>query len=155
MTKDTETPLTERERRFVEAYLGDAAGNATKAAELAGYSATSARRIGTRLSSKDHIQQAIDVRAQRDPAVWTRQQRQQFWTRIANDPETPIRERLKASELLGRSQGDFIERRLLRLEGNGGRRSLEDILEEVNALEEPQRRSPPVVEPMTVPVSEW
>ncbi|MEQ1897732.1 MAG: terminase small subunit [Vicinamibacterales bacterium] len=100
MTKNTETPFSERERRFVEAYLGDAAGNATRAAALAGYSLKSARRIGTRLSSEFHIQHAIDERTWRDPGVWTREQRQQFWTRIANDPETPMRERLKASELL-------------------------------------------------------
>jgi phage terminase small subunit len=51
--------LSERERRFVSAYVGKAAGNATVAAKLAGYSAKSARRIGTRLSSKVHVRSAI------------------------------------------------------------------------------------------------
>lgn len=54
--------LSERERRFIEAYLGAAEGNATKAAVLAGYSEKSARRIGTRLSAKVHIQAAIAER---------------------------------------------------------------------------------------------
>ncbi len=54
--------LTERERRFVEAYMGAAAGNATEAAKLAGYSVKSARRIGTRLSSKVHIRAAMEER---------------------------------------------------------------------------------------------
>ena len=31
-----------------------------------------------------------------------------------------VRDRLKASELLARSQGDFVEKRLLQLEGNAG-----------------------------------
>lgn len=52
-------PLNERERRFVEAYMGEAAGSATKAAEMAGYSARTARQIGSRLLTKVHIQQAI------------------------------------------------------------------------------------------------
>lgn len=56
--------LSERERRFVEAYMGEAAGNATKAAELAGYSARTARQIGSRLLSKVDIQQVIYQRQQ-------------------------------------------------------------------------------------------
>jgi phage terminase small subunit len=42
--------------------MGQAAGNATAAAKLAGYSVKSARRIGTRLSTKAHIQFAIRER---------------------------------------------------------------------------------------------
>lgn len=57
-----EKKLSERERRFVEAYMGQAQGNATKAAELAGYSVKSAGRIGFRLSKKVHIQAAIGLR---------------------------------------------------------------------------------------------
>lgn len=57
-----EKPPSERERRFIEAFMGEAAGNATEAARLAGYSPKSARRIGTRLSSKVHIRAAIEQR---------------------------------------------------------------------------------------------
>lgn len=42
--------------------MGEAAGNGTKAATLAGYSKTSARRIATRLSSKAHVRAAIAER---------------------------------------------------------------------------------------------
>jgi phage terminase small subunit len=59
MSEQGMRPLSEKERRFVDAYMGDAAGNATRAAELAGYSVKSARRIGTRLSSKAHIKSEI------------------------------------------------------------------------------------------------
>ena len=38
--------LSERERRFVEAYMGVGAGNATKAAWIAGYTTKGARRTG-------------------------------------------------------------------------------------------------------------
>lgn len=101
--------LSERERRFVEAYMGKAAGNATKAAELAGYSVKSARRIGTRLSTKDYIQAAIESRQSNAPDVADRAERQAFWTTTMRTGER-MTDRLKASELLGRSGADFIER---------------------------------------------
>ena len=119
--------LSERERRYVEALMGAAAGNATKAATLAGYSGTSAARIGHRLSRKVRIQRAIAERAQSDPAVWTREDRQRFWTAVASGAagyaKAALRDRLKASELLGKSQADFVER----LEQTG-RVTLEQVL---------------------------
>lgn len=108
------TKLSERERRFVECYMGAAAGNATKAARLAGYAQTTAEKQASRLLAKVGIQSAIAARASSDPAVWTREDRQRFWTRVASGADVfstaSLRDRLKASELLGRTQGDFIER---------------------------------------------
>ncbi len=111
-------PLSERERKFVEAFMGPAAGNATKAAQLAGYSVKTARKQGSRLLTKGHIRAAVQQRAVDDPAVWTREDRQRFWTAVARGadggyPEASLRDRLKASELLGKSQADFIERHQL------------------------------------------
>ena len=108
-------PISERERRFVEHFMGDAAGNATHAARLAGYSSKTARKQGSRLLTKGHIRAALAQRAQDDPAVWTREERQRFWTAIARGadggyPEASLRDRLKASELLGKSQADFLDR---------------------------------------------
>ena len=54
--------LNERERRFIEAFMGEAAGNATEAAKIAGYSHKTARQIGSRLLSKVDIQEAISNR---------------------------------------------------------------------------------------------
>jgi phage terminase small subunit len=106
--------LNERERRFVEAYMGAAAGNATKAARLAGYSTNTADKHASRLLRKVGIQQAIDQRAKTDPAVWTREDRLRFWTAVASGragfAKASLRDRLKASELLGKSQADFVER---------------------------------------------
>lgn len=105
--------LTERERQFVEQFM--ATGNATKAAVSAGYSKKTAGQIGYRLLKKVQIQKAISQRTEADPAVWTREDRQKFWTAVASGSNryqtATLRERLKASELLGRSQADFIERR--------------------------------------------
>jgi phage terminase small subunit len=57
--------VTEKERRFVEAYMGAAAGNAAKAAELAGYSPKSARHQASRLLTKRNVQDAIAERQAR------------------------------------------------------------------------------------------
>jgi phage terminase small subunit len=57
--------LSEREQRFVRALTGEALGNLTKAAELAGYSPKSAARQGYRLSKRAHVQTAIEARQQK------------------------------------------------------------------------------------------
>jgi phage terminase small subunit len=124
--------ISERERRFVERFM--ASGNATKAAEQAGYSNKTASQIGYRLLRKVQIQAAIADRTQGDPAVWTREDRQRFWTAIASGAtryeSATLRDRLKASELLGRSQADFIDRH--ELEAGP---SLVDLLAQSNSLE--------------------
>lgn len=56
------TTLSEREAKFVDVYCGQAEGNATTAARLAGYSEKSAGRIGYRLSKKVHIRSEIERR---------------------------------------------------------------------------------------------
>ena len=105
MAKDK---LTARQRAFVEAY----AGNATAAALAAGYSKKSARVQGRRLITKDNVAKAIKEReAQRlAPTIATRQERQEFWTSVLRNEEEAMKNRLKAAELLGKSEGDFLER---------------------------------------------
>jgi phage terminase small subunit len=127
--------LTERERNFIERYMGDAAGNATKAARLAGYSAKTARKQGSRLLTKGHIRAAIAQRTKDDPGVWTREDRQRFWTAVASGASgyqlAALRDRLKASELLGKSQADFVERHQVDAGG-----TLVDLLAAVTARRE-------------------
>lgn len=103
-----EQALSERERRFVENYMSTA--NATRAARAAGYSPKTARGQGSRLLTKVNIRRAIDERTRRDPVVATRERRQRFWTSIMDDPTASMRDRLRASELLARASGDFLDR---------------------------------------------
>lgn len=100
--------LTARQQAFVDAY----AGNATAAALAAGYSEKSARVQGRRLITKDNVAKAIKAReAQRlAPTIATRKERQEFWTAVVRDEEEQMKNRLKAAELLGKSEGDFLER---------------------------------------------
>jgi phage terminase small subunit len=113
----------------VEFFMGPAAGNATKAALMAGYSEATARKQGSRLLTFVDIQRAIDERANSDPVVWTREDRQRFWTAVASGApgyqDAPLRDRLKASELLGRSQADFTDK------GNNRGTDLGELIAEV------------------------
>lgn len=100
--------LTAKQRRFVDAYDG----NATAAALAAGYSARTAQRMGSENLSKPLIATAIRARerARTSPLIATREERQSFWTATMRDESAEMRDRLKASELLGKSEADFIDK---------------------------------------------
>ena len=100
--------LTTKMRAFVEAYCG----NATEAALEAGYSPKTAYSQGQRLLKNVEVKAAIAAR--QAPAssarIATREERQSFWTHVMRDPDEDMRNRLKAAELLGRSECDFVEK---------------------------------------------
>ena len=100
--------LTPKRQAFVQAY----AGNATTAAKAAGYSERTAHVIGHELLKKPEIQEAIQNRMGEkiDSLVADRTERQAFWTEIMRDRESDPKDRLRASELLARSEGDFLDR---------------------------------------------
>ena len=114
--------LTPKQRIFVEVYCG----NATDAARQAGYK--NPRSQGHENLTKPDIRAALDLRDAegREKRILTREERQRFWSdvvvgKISETPTTDnegndvckpatLRDRLRASELLGKSQADFIER---------------------------------------------
>ena len=102
------TKLTAKQQRFVDAYEG----NATQAALDAGYSKNSAHSQGQRMLKNVEIAAAIQARENQKirPFIANREARQRFWTETMLDLEQETRDRLKASELLGKSEGDFLER---------------------------------------------
>lgn len=100
--------LTLRREAFVEAYVG----NASAAALAAGYSPRTAHVIGHELLKKPEIQEAIRKRTgeRLSAIIADREERQAFWTEIMRDRESDPKDRLRASELLGKSEGDFLDR---------------------------------------------
>lgn len=104
-------PLSERHRRFIEAFMGRAKGNATEAAIIAGYSKHTARKQGSRLLTKGDIKRAIEERVKDDPAVADREEIQRTLTLVvrANGEFSgaELQHRLRAMELLGKSQKMF------------------------------------------------
>ncbi len=103
--------LNARQRAFVEAYCG----NATEAAIAAGYSAKYAGRNADKLLKNTKVQEALKEREDKRLAslIATREERQRFWTTLMRDEDRKEVDRLKASELLAKSEGDFLERREL------------------------------------------
>lgn len=101
--------LNARQRAFVEAYCG----NATEAALAAGYSKKTAAFIGAENLKKPQIAAAIKEREKKrlSPVIASREDRQKFWTDVLKSPDSDMKDRLRASELLAKSEGDFLERR--------------------------------------------
>ena len=108
------TKLTTKQQRFVDAYDG----NATQAALAAGYSKKTAASIGWENLKKPQIIEAIWKRQGKKarPLIATREERQEFWTRVMSGEELDsgeppkMTDRLRAAELLAKSEGDFLER---------------------------------------------
>jgi len=123
--------LSPKHRVFVEAFAGDP----TEAARIADLSTTEigAKRIGKELMKEPLIIQAIQERSKYvekvKKTIATREERQELWSQLMFNedphvkPETdanglPIKQspnialaiRLKASELLGKSEADFVEK---------------------------------------------
>lgn len=100
--------LTAKQQRFVSAYDG----NATRAAIEAGYGERWAASNIDKLLKNTEIQAAIREREEKrvNSLILSREERQIFWSNVVRDPDEDMKNRLKASELLGRSEGDYLER---------------------------------------------
>lgn len=122
--------LTERQRRFVEAYMGQAGGNGTEAARLAGYTGAPATlgAIASENLKKPKIRAAIQARQHADPLVMTREAVLQRLSALGRGESVvplcdratghpvpdvsvppPVAVQLKAMELLGKLCGWFRE----------------------------------------------
>lgn len=105
-----ERKFTEKQEKFIAAY----AGNGVKAAREAGYDGDDAILAAMAYENlrKPHIAQAIRERQDHElaPLVATRAKRQAFWTKIIEDVGADMADRLRASELLGKSEADFKDK---------------------------------------------
>ena len=104
--------MTPKQQAFVEHYA--ASGNATEAARQAGYSRPNVE--GPKNLVKPSVQAALSAltQAKTQARIATLEERQSFWTAVLRGDkgyEADMKDRLKASELLGKAHGDFLERR--------------------------------------------
>jgi hypothetical protein len=102
--------ISEKQRLFVQAYMGVALGNATKAAAEAGYRHPAT--MGSRQLQKVEVQKAIEKRQEKDPKIATAEGIRRFWVNMMTDPEASRGIKLKASDLLAKSKGMYLERSL-------------------------------------------
>jgi phage terminase small subunit len=106
------SPLTARQRAFAEAYARS--GVAERAALEAGYEKKTARQQGSRLLTNRNVKnylEALAAATKRD-TIATLAELRELWTNIARGDADGAnwKDRLKASELLGKSIGAFVER---------------------------------------------
>lgn len=109
--------MNARQTRFVQEFVKDP--NATRAAIRAGYSADSAHNQGARLIKNDEILRAIQAEGTKiqERFELTAEDIAVNIHTIANDPEAPLRERLRAWELLGKYRAMFTDRQISTQEG--------------------------------------
>jgi phage terminase small subunit len=100
--------LTLKQRKFIAAYDG----NASEAARKAGYSKKTYPFIGAENLKKPQIAEALAAREskQTKKLIADREARQQFWSETMLAKRREMQDRLRASELLGKSEGDFLDR---------------------------------------------
>lgn len=102
--------LSHKQEMFCQYYV--ATGNATAAAEQAGYSKASARVTGCQNLTKANIQERIEQLAaeQKAAAVMDREERQALLTEIARDCGQVAPDRMKAVDLLNKMDGVYINK---------------------------------------------
>lgn len=107
--------LTPKQERWIKEYL--ICNDYTTASRNAGYSGSNnnLRAIGYQNSLK--FKELLDERRQelskeiKKETVATLEEIQEFWTSVFKDEDNKQQDRLKASELLAKSKGGFIEKR--------------------------------------------
>jgi phage terminase small subunit len=102
--------LTTRQERFCLEYAKS--GNATQAAIAAGYSAKNADVAGARLLVNVRIAERLGIQAQelKKASIADAAERHEFWSTVMRGKFNDMQHRLKASELLARTQGDFVDK---------------------------------------------
>ena len=100
--------LTPKQKKFVLAYDGGTG------AEMAERLQMSAQSVWSYLGNP-RIRRAIKLRGDKEglsDLVAGRLERQLFWTMLMRDEKMPVDLRIKASQLLGKSEADFIEKKV-------------------------------------------
>ena len=101
--------MNPRLQKFAEYYCGECLGNAEQSAIKAGYSKAYARGNANKLVAKGCVQEYIaELNAKIEPELVANiADIKSFWTRVMNDEEEVMKNRLRASELLAKTQGMF------------------------------------------------
>jgi len=103
--------LTSLQRNFVACFESNGFKDVEQSAMDAGYSVSYAKSISYKLLDNTGVKEAIAKRkaiVQR-LAIANRKDRQSFWTATMANERASMADRLRASELLGRSEADFTD----------------------------------------------
>ncbi len=100
--------LTEKQKKFIDYYIQT--GNATESCRLAGYKGNNLDRLGYENLRKLEIFIKPRINELDLKRTASLEDIFKFWTITMNNDDIKTNDRLKASELLAKSQGAFIEK---------------------------------------------
>ena len=102
--------LTEKQKRFCDFFIET--GNATEAARLAGYKGKNLNRLASENLSKLDIQSYIEQRNAEleEGRIANIREVKIFWTAIMRDETAEMKDRLKASEFIAKTNAAFREK---------------------------------------------
>lgn len=103
--------LTPKQKKFCDNYL--VSGNATESAIKAGYSKRTAKEMGCENLTKPNLTNYIKSKSVSNEisTVMNMQEIRETWTKlIRDDKTTETKDRLKASEMLAKTYGAFLDK---------------------------------------------
>lgn len=107
-----EPKLKPQLKLLVVNYLGKCCGNAVQSAIMAGYKPTYAKAQAYKLLAREDVKNYISYLQSKEGVVERHIMEiadiQEFWSELINDTKELTKNRLRASELLAKSKGAFI-----------------------------------------------
>lgn len=102
--------LTQRQKKFCDEYM--LCGNATQAAIKAGYSDKYAGQNADKILKNTNVKEYLSYFQKQvdQTAIKSVEEVQRWWSSIIDDAEEVTKDRLKASELLVKSKGGFMDK---------------------------------------------
>lgn len=102
--------LTPKQQAFADYYIQT--GNATESAIKAGYSKKTAKETGYENLTKPHLQRYIEKKQKEleSSRMADMTEVREFWTEIMRDIDSETRDRLKASEMIAKTSGAFLNK---------------------------------------------
>lgn len=106
-----EPKLKPQLKLLVVNYLGKCSGNAVQSAIAAGYKPTYAKAQAYKLFARKDVKEYIEYLQSQDGEIERKIMElndiQEWWSEVIRNRNVPIKERLRASELLAKSKGAF------------------------------------------------
>lgn len=110
--------LTEKQKRFCDYYIET--GNGAESAIRAGYSEKTAKQMAKENLTKPYLREYIEERNRQleSDRIADMVEVKEFWTNVLRNRGIDMRERLKASEYIAKTNAAFIEKQQNELSGN-------------------------------------
>lgn len=102
--------LTLKQKRFADEYI--ISGNAYKSAIKAGYSENYSKGNVVKLLENESVKNYLETQLKllESKKIATMQEVHEFWAAVLREQENDLKDRLKASEYIAKTNGAFLEK---------------------------------------------